>query len=700
MVDTIQGLIRRQIKDRSNDFKLELDCRESGDFFEIESQENTIIIRGNTQGNIAAGFYWYLKRYCHAHISWSEHRINLPVHLPKLNKKITMTSYVDYRYYFNFCTFSYSTAFWDWPRWEKEIDLMAMYGINMPLLTVGYEYLWIKVAIRLGLPESDVLSFLTGPAFAAWNHMGNIDGIGGPLTKQWIIEHYHLQVKILKRMRALGMNVVLPGFYGHVPKGLKRVFPKANIIQLDDWFGAKGTWFLEPTDPLYKKVATLFYEEQTKLYGNDHLYAMDLFHEGNIPNSKQGYLKETADSVINTLKAYDSDAIWVMQSWSMQKDIIQAIPDDNLLILDLNAEETPKWEETNAFYGKPWIWCMLHNYGGRHGMNGNIKAIVDNLNHALTSKTHGKLYGIGFAPEAIEENPILYELISERVWETIPSTIEAWVDDYIHRRYGQNHFAAHTAWKLLLKSVYAGNNSFGATDSIICARPDLTIDKVAVSGVESYYPLEDIMQAYAYMIDAAKDFNNNNGFTYDLVDIGRESLAMAARPIYLKMMNAYKNADKDAFMNFWRLLKDVILGLDALVGTHQHFLLGKYIKQAEAWGTCDREKHVYSYNLKMQITRWWPTVSFMDYANKHWAGLLKDYYLGRWEVFTKHLLLAMDKKIDFDQTAYINEIETFEAHFRHQKTHYKSTPDQLPLDVALHIYHTLYPKIKASLSRT
>ena len=42
-----------------------------------------------------------------------------------------------YRYYMNVCTFGYSYVWWDWTRWEKEIDWMAMNGINIPLAFVG-----------------------------------------------------------------------------------------------------------------------------------------------------------------------------------------------------------------------------------------------------------------------------------------------------------------------------------------------------------------------------------------------------------------------------------------------------------------------------------------------------------------------------------------------------------------------------------
>jgi hypothetical protein len=36
-------------------------------------------------------------------------------------------------------------VWWDWRRWEKEIDWMALQGINLPLAFTGQEAVWQKV---------------------------------------------------------------------------------------------------------------------------------------------------------------------------------------------------------------------------------------------------------------------------------------------------------------------------------------------------------------------------------------------------------------------------------------------------------------------------------------------------------------------------------------------------------------------------
>ncbi len=50
-----------------------------------------------------------------------------------------------FRYYQNVCTVSYSMVWWDFKRWEREIDWMALRGINFPLAFNGQELIWRRV---------------------------------------------------------------------------------------------------------------------------------------------------------------------------------------------------------------------------------------------------------------------------------------------------------------------------------------------------------------------------------------------------------------------------------------------------------------------------------------------------------------------------------------------------------------------------
>ena len=43
-----------------------------------------------------------------------------------------------------------------------------------------------------------------------------------------------------------------------------------------------------------------------------------------------------------------------------------------MIVLDLAADTGPAYDRTNSFYGQPFIWCMLHNFGGNHGLYGRL----------------------------------------------------------------------------------------------------------------------------------------------------------------------------------------------------------------------------------------------------------------------------------------------------------------------------------------
>lgn len=50
-----------------------------------------------------------------------------------------------------------------------------------------------------------------------------------------------------------------------------------------------------------------------------------------------------------------------------------------MIVLDLYAEVSPVWQRTESFYGQPFIWCMLHNFGGNIGFYGNFMSVVSGM---------------------------------------------------------------------------------------------------------------------------------------------------------------------------------------------------------------------------------------------------------------------------------------------------------------------------------
>jgi alpha-N-acetylglucosaminidase len=159
--------------------------KEAKDFFEIESSGGKIILSGTNGVSIASALHYYLKNFANCQITWNGTNLNLPKTLPVVRKKVQIKTPYKYRYNLNYCTFNYTMSWWNWERWQKEIDWMAMNGINMPLAITGQNSVWSRVYKSLGFTDKDLEGFFSGPAYFNWFWIGNLDAWGGPLPQSW-----------------------------------------------------------------------------------------------------------------------------------------------------------------------------------------------------------------------------------------------------------------------------------------------------------------------------------------------------------------------------------------------------------------------------------------------------------------------------------------------------------------------------------
>ena len=357
-LEAVRGLVKRILPDHYNSFELKISDTVTEDHFIISDIDDRIRLEAKNAIGIASALNWYLKYYCHCHISWNGNQLNIPSSLPKIGETILKKASFDLRYYLNYCTFSYSMVWWDWERWEKEIDWMALNGINITLALVGQEAVWQNTLRRMGVDEKNIFKFLPGPAFLAWGWLGNFDGWGGPTTQNWIDDQKELQFKILTRLREFGITPILQAFIGRVPECMIEKFPEAKIYKLPGWYGYEGVFFLDPSDPLFKIINRFFIEEQTKLYGNDHFFAGDVFHEIESPLTGDDYLTSIYKGIQEGMLSCDNKAKWVLQSWTIRDENIDVLDENHVIILDLYCDSEPKWKNTNAFHGHPWVWCI------------------------------------------------------------------------------------------------------------------------------------------------------------------------------------------------------------------------------------------------------------------------------------------------------------------------------------------------------
>lgn len=250
------------------------------------------------------------------------------------------------------------------------------------------------------MTETEIDDHFAGPAFFAWQRMGNLRGWAGPLTQHFKLGSSTLQKQIIETLRNLGIAVALPAFAGHVPVAFKRIFSNASFETVQRWNRFPDEFccplFIDPIDPLFKQIGKLFLTEITKTYGqNNHIYFSDPFNEVNPSEWTVDYLGNVSQQIYATMRSVDANAIWLLQGWmfvhsksswtnELIKAFLTAVPKGRILVLDLQADKFPRYIGTSSFYGQPFIWCMLHNFGGTLGMHGSF----DGVNEVIVQMWH------------------------------------------------------------------------------------------------------------------------------------------------------------------------------------------------------------------------------------------------------------------------------------------------------------------------
>ncbi|XP_073984721.1 N-acetyl-alpha-glucosaminidase isoform X2 [Rhodnius prolixus] len=681
----VSALIFRLIGEKSRLFQVFINAtlKEANgkDEFRIikAKTSNQVQIYGTSGVAASWGFHYYLKEYCNCHISWDGDQINLPSDLPSVDIRVTAND--KYRFYQNVVTTSYSYTWWNWTRWQREIDWMALNGINLALAFNGQEEIWRRTFFRFGLNDGDVDLYFTGPSFLSWNRMGNLRDWGGPLTKNWHKFSVTLQKLILTRMRSLGIIPVLPAFAGFVPRAFKRIYPTSSV-NVVRWLAFQDQYcclyILSPTDKMFEEIGTAFLTEYIKEYGTDHVYSCDSYNELTPPHSDVQYLKLIGRSVFNAMTKVDNDAIWVMQGWLFHNEatfwteeraeaLLTSVPQGRMLVLDLHAELYPQYLRLKSFFGQPFIWCMLHNFGGTLGLQARTFA-------------NSTMIGTGITPEGINQNYVVYDLMTEMAWRKTPVNLTQWIENYAKRRYGFFDINISSAWILLLNSVYNYTGPSQHGNYIFVLRPSFKLTE------NVWYHKEDIWKAWDHMVQAAQQHLKHltSTFLYDLVDITRQSLQLCTDSAYQQITSAFKNRNKRIFKTISDKFLDILVDMDKILATEPMLLLGKWISDAKSLGVTPLEKHLYERNIRNQITLWGPYGEISDYANKQWSGLIMDYYSARWKLFLFSAYQSLKNQSYFDEFKVgVRIFKEIEQPFTYSTKKYPETSTGDPVQLAL-----------------
>lgn len=669
-ITTMRKMTQRLFPQQASFFDFRLLNDTSTDTFTIKSEGNKIIISGNNANSMAVGLNHYLKNYCLTTISWyKDDPIELPKTLPNIPAEVTIKANVPTRFFLNYCTFGYSMTWWKWSDWEHFIDWMALNGINMPLAITGQEAIWYKVWSKLGLTDEEIRGYFTGPAHLPWHRMCNLDGWQSPLPKEWLSSQAELQEQIVAREREFNMRPVLPAFAGHVPAALKRVYPNIKTSRVSEWGGFTDQYrctFLNPMDSLYAIIQKEYLTEQTRLYGTNHIYGIDPFNEIDPPSWDADSLGMMAKHIYESVAAVDPEAVWLQMTWLFYADIkhwttpriksyLRSVPQDKLILLDYFCEYTEIWKQTDSYFGQPYLWCYLGNFGGNSFLSGPVKLVSERLADAL--KNGGSnLKGVGSTLEGIDLNQFMYEFVLDKAWNS-GQTDKEWFLKLADRRTGKVSPEARKAWEILADKVYIQPAQVGQ-GTLTNARPCLKGNGHWTTKPTIEYQPKDLVEAWRLLL-SVKDCQRDS-YEFDLVNIGRQVLGNYFNVVRDEFTLAYEAGDIMMMKNRGDKMREILTDLDKLVSCHPTFSLNKWITDARDMGHDAASKNYYEMNARSLITIWGDSYHLTDYANRSWAGLTNQYYSVRWDRFINEVIKAVEKKKAFDEEVFFNESRMYE----------------------------------------
>lgn len=660
----------------------------------------------------------YVRDHLGTRLTWQQPRVSASP-LPDA-PRTTVSSPHEVRYYLNVVTFGYSTPFWGWDRWEREIDWMALHGVTHPLMLVAHEAVLAETFRRAGLPAAEAASWIGGAAHFPWTFMGGMHSFGGPLPARWAERRVDLARRILARMRELGMTPVLPAFGGHVPPALVGPVPDGEHPAGDhpageiEWQG----WhipLLHPESRRFRELFATFAQVQRELLGpgSGH-YAVDPYIESVPPSGDVEYLRAAGRGTYRALAAADPDAVWVLQGWPFHykgvfwtPDRVAAylrdVPVDRTLVLDLWGEYVPLHTALLAdgapLAGRPWVWCALHNFGGRPALFGDLRGLVRDVRALPDGVPH--LRGIGLAPEAIENNEVFYELATDLAWDDAPHSpaeLDRWLERFVLDRYGLSDphrgpgaapalqpggssgltgemrvnlaQGALRAWHTIYSTLYGAGRTRSVPTPVIARpwtaglpfpaqrsageaigngppTPSSNIDAENDPAVATALPRLD--QAVRELTEVRDNLpetlpgtslpNPARGLlSADIAEVAGHVLAQGTRVHVRGIVAAARAGDPDGVRVRMRRLRADLLQLDDLAGARPETRVSTWVDAARAWGDTDAERDAMEREARSLVSVWGGQHNGLhDYSGRHWHGLVRDLYLPRWQAWADWL---------------------------------------------------------------
>ncbi|NIK57323.1 alpha-N-acetylglucosaminidase TIM-barrel domain-containing protein [Kribbella shirazensis] len=633
---SVQALIQRLVPAHAHQVELRA-LPPTGEYYDVDRRGENVRISATGPSAMLAGFNAYLAQVARVDVSWNGDSLSrLPGTLPLPEQPLHQSATVANRFALNDTDDGYTGAYRTWADWQREIDVLALHGINQVFVPVGAEAVYLDTFGQFGYSEEELLRWIPQPSHQPWWLLQNMSSFPAAVTADQVRQRADLGRKIVTRLRELGITPVLPGYFGTVPPGFAAKVAGARIVPQGNWVGFQRPDWLDPTSPPYADVAKAFYASSERLFGRSTHYKMDLLHEGGQPGPVP--VGPASKAVQDALETARPGGTWVFLGWqnNPRPDTLAAIDRSRILIVDGLSDRTDQnrnktWPDSTYAFGSIW------NFGG-HTTIGAATTKWEDRFWRWRSETGSKLDGIAVMPEASDNNPAAFDYLTGLAWRNGPVDRDTWFRDWSQRRYGGSDAAAATGWNAIGRTAYSLSGNSEAQDGLYAARPSLTARTAATwSPGSMQYDATDFAAALPALLSVETALRGSSAYRYDLMDVTRQVLSNRSRTLLPRLKTAYDAKDLATFDKLKAQWLEQMALLEQVAATNPQTMLGPWLDKA---GDESLKR-----SARTLLTVWGTRAGFNaglgDYANREWSGLIGTYYAPRWKAYLDDLSAAL-----------------------------------------------------------
>ncbi len=633
-----------------------IDSDNGCDCYEIYSELKKVVLAGNSNLSVAMAYYRYLNEFCNVVITSGDYDISYIATTPLPEEKITHTVKQKIRARTSYEMFSLEGNYWGFDRWEKEIDFMAMHGINTAFQPVGFDGVLFRTLCDIGMDEKLCAEFSSGPAFLMRQLTGNVAGTSSVNSKEYLERKIYIGKKITEREKHLGITPVFPAIMPSIPFSLRRKYIKMDIFKAPLWHNLPPIFYIKPENAFFRIFNKKFLEFQRDLLGETNSYFVEPLYD--VP--KKGYnshLVSLGKALNELFEEFDENAVCYTHMSAINEDFFKKTSPERFIIINDSDEEKPSF-----LSDKKHLVAIKGNRYGRTGLCGDIEKI-SRCPFAVSKNEN--LLGTAVELDTFSENPMFCESVLSAIKTDEAFDADELVKTYAKKRYRTDAFADEI---ISLKNLCY--NTDDCAGSIICARPSTKLKHTApFDTLERKYDFKDIYNIAKDIVE--KDATKNDKMRLDIVSLVRQFLSEFAYPVYLTATEFFKDENARDYEQASNLFLEICEDMDRILKTQESTNLSTVYEKAHELGNNKEETQAIDINFLMYHTVWGPIDRSIlyDTAWTEIGGMVKDFYAQRWFMYFRALAAYFDnpKKLkDFSKRQPLDRNE-YNGSYQHKR---------------------------------